>query len=229
MQDIAPLLLEKLNKYFDDKFIDDTELNELYSIISKHLGTYEHANKFATRLGDLLVETFEKNISVDDLPDGKMYFNIATRTVQPMLEKNYSIVSEVCNEVQNDLNTKANIGIKAIKAPISNDRIQGFIDKLSNVDNFEEVEFMLNEPVVNFTQSIIDDFVKVNAKFHSDSGLKATVKRTVVGNCCEWCRNLEGTYDYEDVKETGNDVWRRHRFCRCTVDYVPTKILKRKL
>ena len=38
---------------------------------------------------------------------------------------------------------------------------------------------------------------------------------------CEWCRDLEGTYDYEDVKASGSDVYKRHEGCRCTVSYVP--------
>ncbi|PKK40389.1 hypothetical protein ABB02_00375 [Clostridiaceae bacterium JG1575] len=45
--------------------------------------------------------------------------------------------------------------------------------------------------------------------------------RKEVGNCCEWCKAVAGTQDYAAVKETGNDVFRRHRFCKCTVEYDP--------
>ena len=34
--------------------------------------------------------------------------------------------------------------------------------------------------------------------------------------CCDWCREVVGEYDYPDVSD---DVYKRHRYCRCTVEY----------
>ncbi|MEQ3347524.1 hypothetical protein [Peptoniphilus senegalensis] len=42
--------------------------------------------------------------------------------------------------------------------------------------------------------------------------------RKEVGTCCDWCKEVVGTYEYPDVPK---DVYRRHRFCKCTVDYLP--------
>ena len=39
------------------------------------------------------------------------------------------------------------------------------------------------------------------------------------GKYCEWCNRLTGVYNYEAVSDTGNDVFRRHKHCRCTVEY----------
>ena len=52
------------------------------------------------------------------------------------------------------------------------------------------------------------------------SGLAPKIKRTSTGHCCEWCEKLAGTYNYEDVRDTGNNVFRRHRHCRCTVEFI---------
>lgn len=41
----------------------------------------------------------------------------------------------------------------------------------------------------------------------------------MAGNCCEWCRNLAGSYTYPDG--VPHDVYRRHQRCRCAVDYNP--------
>ncbi|WP_205422898.1 hypothetical protein [Granulicatella sp. zg-ZJ] len=49
-------------------------------------------------------------------------------------------------------------------------------------------------------------------------GLSPKIIRTHTGNCCDWCRNLAGVYDYPKVPK---DVYRRHGNCRCTVDYKP--------
>ena len=41
-----------------------------------------------------------------------------------------------------------------------------------------------------------------------------------MGKCCKWCGRLVGTYDYATVRNTGNDVFRRHEHCRCTVEFI---------
>ena len=41
-----------------------------------------------------------------------------------------------------------------------------------------------------------------------------------MGKCCKWCGRLVGTYDYATVRNTGNDVFRRHKYCRCTVEFI---------
>ncbi len=52
------------------------------------------------------------------------------------------------------------------------------------------------------------------------AGMAPKIVRRAAGNCCDWCSALAGTYDYGDVYFTGNDVFRRHENCRCTVEYV---------
>ena len=53
--------------------------------------------------------------------------------------------------------------------------------------------------------------------------LSPKIERLTNGKCCAWCDKLAGVYDYESVKDTGNNVFRRHRHCRCIVNYVPEK------
>ena len=79
---------------------------------------------------------------------------------------------------------------------------------------------MLNESVVNFTMLVVDDAIKENAGIQFMSGLAPKIKRTSTGKCCKWCDRLVGTYNYEDVRDTGNNVFRRHRHCRCTVEFI---------
>lgn len=74
--------------------------------------------------------------------------------------------------------------------------------------------------MVNFTQSVVDEAIKKNAKFHNDAGMKAVIKRQVKGKACKWCRGLEGTYDYP--KGTPNEVFHRHENCRCVTEYYPS-------
>ena len=53
---------------------------------------------------------------------------------------------------------------------------------------------------------------------HHKLGLKPKIVRRESGDCCEWCKQVEGVYEYPNVPR---DVYRRHRYCRCTVEYSP--------
>lgn len=110
------------------------------------------------------------------------------------------------------------ISLKAIKPEINQDRIDGIVNKISEYDDFKEGKWLLEEPIKNFTQSIVDDTIKTNADFQYKSGLTPKIVRKEVGNCCDWCKEVVGVYEYPDVPK---DVYRRHQRCKCTVDYLP--------
>ena len=86
-------------------------------------------------------------------------------------------------------------------------------------DSFENVQWVFDEPIKNFTQSVVDDTVKANVDFQYKLGMQPKIIRKSTGNCCDWCEALVGEYDYPD--EVPKDVYRRHKFCRCTVEHRP--------
>lgn len=100
-------------------------------------------------------------------------------------------------------------------------RADGIIERLSEAENYDDIRWILDEPVTNFAMAIVDEHIKANADFQYKVGLSPKIVRTTNGKCCDWCNSLAGTYDYKDVKKTGNDVFRRHRHCRCKVIYDP--------
>lgn len=87
--------------------------------------------------------------------------------------------------------------------------------------SFDNVSWLLGDPITNFCMSIVDEAVRANADLHYQAGLSPKIVRTTDGKCCEWCSRLAGTYDYDKVSNTGNDVFRRHRNCGCVVEYYP--------
>ncbi len=219
MEDIAPSLLKAIQDHFGRLFKKSGIITSLYEKVRDGTATYVEANDFAIETGRILAEVFKNNISSEVLPDGKMYYNIAKRTVEPMMKNNYDLITDVTDQVQQALNEAADIGIKAITPELNQDRINGILNKASSADVYNDVAWVLDEPMVNFAQSIVDDAIKANAEFHSKAGLKPKIVRKVAGKCCEWCENLADTYSYRD--NVPDDVYRRHQRCRCTVDYMP--------
>lgn len=216
--DIAPEIYEKIQKDIADELEKSDKLKEMYDLIASGKADYKTANCFSEEIGNIYSRALKNNINSGVLPDGKMYYNIAERTIRPAMEECYGKVSDVTFNIQSDLNKTAGIGIKTIKPELNSERIEGIINRSCSAESFDDVAWLLDEPIVNFAQSVVDDSVKVNAGFHEKSGLNPTITRTVSGKCCKWCDNLAGTYNYRNAPD---DIYRRHEHCRCQVLYNP--------
>lgn len=235
MVDIAPSLYEKVQERFT-RYLGSTKIKNLKNKIEKGEATYKEANEYAVEVGEALKEAF-KGIDPEELPDGKMYYNIADRVVRPHMEEEYEIVADAAEITQKALNEKAGLGLNAVRPGIDQNRIQGIIDRLSEAEKYEDVNWILGEPVVNYGQSVVNDTLFSNAKLHNDVGLYPKIIRTAEPPGiktvmrgkkrysykvpCKWCANLAGTYEYADVAGRGNDVYRQHENCRCIIEYDP--------
>lgn len=220
-KDIVPGIYDEIDKTFKFKAKESKTIKDKLKVLKNKKADYKDANEFAVEVGKILSNTFQNKIKTGDLPDGKMYYNIAKRLIEPNMVRNHDLVSEYSKEVQSILNKQANISIKAQEADLNQDKIDKLVDKISEYDSFEKGKWLLDEPIKNFTQSIVDDTIKKNADLHAKSGLSPKIERYTNGKCCDWCDKLAGIYNYEDVKSTGNEVFRRHRHCDCLVIYDP--------
>lgn len=221
MHDILPELLKAVEEAYQVNIEKDETVKRLLNELKSGAADYEKASDYAEHLGDALAKAFQAQISADTLPDGRMYYNIADRLVNATFRDNYSHIASYCKETQKSLNKAAGIGLKAQVPEFNQNRADGIIERLSEAENYDDVSWILGEPVTNFAMAIVDDYIKANADFQYKAGLSPKIVRTTNGKCCAWCDRLAGTYDYKDVKKTGNDVFRRHRHCRCKTVYDP--------
>ena len=74
MVDISPALLEELSNAFIKRYNADAKIKELL----ENRTSYANGNAYALRIGEILGDLLA-NISANDLPDGRMYYNIAER------------------------------------------------------------------------------------------------------------------------------------------------------
>ena len=219
-KDIVPKLLETIEKEFDEKTLSSSKIKKALQSLKGNKATYEDANEFAIEVGEILSDVLKRNINVEILPDGKMYYNIADRILNPTMNKNYNLISDFTVDIQTELNHQAELIIKGQKAKLNQSRIDGIIERISSEKNFDDIKWILDEPIVNFSQSIVDDMVKTNAEFQANAGLKAKIIRRPDSKPCDWCIKLAGEYIYPDVPE---DIYRRHDRCRCVVTFEPKK------
>lgn len=215
-EDVAVDLIAAVNQAFQTNCIKDRSIERLGKKLDAGTATYADAYKFGMAIGNARAKAFKNKVSSAVLPNGRMYYNIASRLMETTLTRDYELVRQYSMGVQQILNNKNKLAFKALGADKNNDRIKGFVDRLSQEELYDDVAWILDEPVKVHALSVVDDTIKKNAEFQSKVGLKVEVIRTSEAKCCEWCAALDGTYTYPGVP---GDVFARHDNCRCTIDY----------
>lgn len=215
--DVVPILNEKIQTSFQSNMMRDRRIAQISKRIRDGTATFVDGHDYAERLGESLSKALISNLNEENLPDGRLYYNIAKRTVTPALQNNYELTNEAAEQIQSIIDSRLGIGLKSIKADFPESRIKGLIDKMTTEGiSLEDALIWLGEPIINNSEAFFDDFIDSNAKFRTEAGLKATITRIAEANCCPWCDSLAGTYEYGSAPD---DIYRRHQYCRCTVTY----------
>lgn len=216
--DIAPELLEQIREAFSRNIEESDEIQRLYHAIQAGTATYAEAEQYGIAVGEALAQAFCEHLSSADLPNGKLYYNLADRVVRPLIEEDYELVAAAAAQVQKSLNEKAGLGLAVQTAEIDTDRVDGIVNSLANANLYDDIAWLLEEPLVNLSLSAVTDTLRANFEFQGKAGLTPKIVRKAEGKCCKWCRGLAGVHEYP---ADNRDIFRRHQRCRCSVTYDP--------
>ena len=217
--DIVPALQEDITTRFQARMTTDRRVRKINNRIRDGTATLVDGREYAELAGEALSNALKATLTEDALPNGTLYYNIATRTVTPALHGNYLLINEIASQIQEIEDAAIGIGLQATAADFPQDRITGLIDKMTEEGiSWERLTYWMGEPIINNSEAFMDDFVRSNARFRQQAGLTAKVSRILAPGCCEWCAEAagRGTYDYGSQPD---DFFRRHEFCRCSVTY----------
>ena len=206
-EDIKPIFLSRLER--------DRQASALMASIESGDATYATVTQYAARVGEILGEVLRFNAPITDISDWDI-----DDLIPGSLGLDHRIVTNACRAVQEALNRDAGIGIRYQEPAFDWDRVHGIVDELRDNPEFINIEKTFYDQIENFSQNVVDSSVRANAAVASSAGIKTYVIRTASANACPWCQAVAGKFDYESVKGTGDDVWRRHENCHCTIDYV---------
>lgn len=209
-------ILNKVQKDFATLYANDKTIKTLNKTI-KNSASYDVANKYAIRTGELLSKALTKHVNSNEL--GYISKELAKDILIPTLTTEHELIAQAVQTVQTNQNKASKIGLTPQIADLDTNRIDGLIDKLTSYETMEEGEWVLGEPIVNYSQAVVDDTERKNMDAYTKIGMEPTITRTAEFGACKWCQALEGTYNYSDVKATGSDIYRRHEYCRCIVTY----------
>lgn len=220
MNDLTVETLEKIKEHFKRTYDSDLEIKNLLKRLNEKNVKHADTLNYAFKVGETLNKGYKENIVIELLNEGYLPIEVAQEIIKPTLENNYDLVTNYGVKVQEQINKSLGLGLKGVKPDFNDDYLKMIIEKVSQIEGVDSIIAYLDEPIINFTQTLVDDLLHENMDFHSRLGLKPKVSRYTTGKACKWCQNLVGEYDYESVKGKGNDVWRRHKNCRCVVDYI---------
>ena len=200
---------------FKTKVDSDPKVQQYLKTIRSGKGTYVTANKLAVRVGEDLGKVLKLHEPIDGISEWD-YVDLIPKS----LGLNHQMIVDECKVVQENMNAKAGLGIKYKEPAFNMDRVNGLIAELSDNPEFTNISKSFYDQLVNFCENVVDDSIRDNAGVMFRAGIRTMVIRQAEFGGCQWCQDVAGSYDYNDVKESGNDVWRRHENCRCTIDYI---------
>lgn len=219
MEDVAPALITDVIDEFHRLYEESDKIRVLLGKVKEGTATFAEAQQYSLEVSRLIGVAYEKHISSAVLPDGRMYYNIASRLIPDTLDENYKTVSDYAVEVLKKLNENARIGLRAKAAEKDTDRIDGLVNLASSAEQYDNVSKKLLTAFENFGLSVVDKIIQANVDWHYRAGLNPKIIRKSERKCCKWCANLAGEYDYPT--DMPDDIFRRHENCRCTVLYDP--------
>lgn len=190
--------------------------------------SYKDADNYADLVGQAMAKAFHDNAV--DLPNDKMYFNIADRLINGALRQSHQLVSNYTADAQTALNKQAGLGIKGLTADMDESKAKNLVEVACNADRYADVVPKVEQAMTSFARSVVVDTMKKNVDFHHKLGLSPKIVRKLgpgtskkrSNSRCEFCRERVGTFEY-NKKTIDKEIFRRHAHCTCSIEYFPHK------
>lgn len=137
-KDVAPALAEGIDATFSSLVSADAVIRSFNSKLAKGTATQRDVFNYTSRLGLHASKSLTLCLKPDNLPDGKMYWNIATRTIKSLLQRVHGMVIEAAIAVQTAEDLRNGIGVKPMAVDFPEERINDLLNKLCSLDLSEE-------------------------------------------------------------------------------------------
>lgn len=217
MDDIA----KKAKSVFLRLIENDTELIRLRKSIERGKASYEAAQKYSERSGQLAKKAISQ-VSNGDL-------TITQAILNPILEVNYQDVLNVASQAQNVIYETANVNLKPATVSYDNTYAKDISAKLENYDDVDDALNTIENTFISASQNYVDEIGRRSAKFMDESGINVLVSREYDdvgvhttdkggGDVCHWCLERCGTdVPYDEAYDMG--MFERHPGCGCIITY----------
>lgn len=128
--DIVPQLYENIHKEFELNISKSMRIQKFLNKLENNKATSKDVAFYSADLGVCAGNALLKYMTPDNMPNGTLYWNIAQRTITPLLEEVNELVVAAAVNVQKQEDRKNKIGLNPVKSKLSQGRIDGFIRQL---------------------------------------------------------------------------------------------------
>lgn len=128
--DIVPKLYEQIQKDFQQNIEKSRSIKAFREKMERNAATSQEVSLYAADLGECASKALCDNLMLDALPDQKLYWNIAERTIKPLLEEVYKMVNDTAAAVKKTEDEKIGLHIGSVNADFPEDRVHDLLDKL---------------------------------------------------------------------------------------------------
>ena len=130
MTDIVPELYEKIHADFLDRVAADARIKAVENKIKKGTATSADAALYSQYVGEAAGDALAAGLVLKDMPDGKLYWNIADRTVRPLMTEVHEMVNDIAIQITEIEDKKAGIGLKAQGTKLNKYRLSDLVDAI---------------------------------------------------------------------------------------------------
>lgn len=225
VQDVSPEILERIEKEYELRFYNNATVKRIYKRIQNCEATMNDVRKLteiASKAAyDSISYAYEKAYGEGMLPNGVLYQNIVEKTLIPTMEESGLVIGEAFTMVQNDINKKAGLGLKAVHAPFDEERAEGLAKVVTNLRTAQLAGTKAKDQIENFLLVTLDQYIQTNIDFQKNAGLHPKINRVRgagENEDCEFCAKLVYSGEYE-AATMPIDIFRRHRGCKCIVTF----------
>ena len=130
MDDIVPQLYKKILNEFNNQVKKDAWIKSFEDRQKKGIATQKDVQEYAGRIGKYGQLSLIHGLRKDNLPDGIIYWNIAKRTVEPLMRKMTDMVNKAYSTELSSRYKKMKLGIKPVTAKFNQERCDAIMNKL---------------------------------------------------------------------------------------------------
>lgn len=192
--------------------------NRIGSIKTKGISDFASLQKYARRTGKTLADIIAEYVDIPELTEED-----ATQLFMMTLKANHDEVVRVFRQVQRSTNREAGVNLGILDADFNSELARDIARTI--VDSQQFTREYVENLVVNHSNKVVDESMRLNAEAQSNVGLNVHISRKYddVGlhggkDTCQWCMDRQGEWDnYQGALAAG--AFERHPGCGCVIEY----------
>lgn len=137
-EDIVPALWEQIETTYKSKVKVDPLIKSLTKKVEEEKASLKDVYTYASELSKHAVGTLAVCLSAENLPDGKLYWNIAERTIISLYRLVHEDIVDMAVAVTKAEDKKQGIGLKPICPEFNEERIRTIVNTIVNEADEQE-------------------------------------------------------------------------------------------